>query len=55
MTVVFRLGFRTKSSHKIDDETDDQNEAEPSSANSGPAKIKAAAAEQKQQDNDKKQ
>lgn len=46
------IRFRAESAHQKDDQADQQNEAEASSANGGPAKVKTAAAEQeKEEDN----
>jgi hypothetical protein len=40
----------TKSAHQIDDKADQQNQANPSSADDGPSKVKTAAAEQDEKD-----
>jgi hypothetical protein len=53
-TAPVRSGFRAKTAHKIDDKADQQNQANPSSTDGGPAKVKAAAAEQQEKYNDKK-
>lgn len=48
----YLLTFRAaKSTHEIDDEADQQNHAESAAADDGTAKVKSAAAEQEQQDN----
>jgi hypothetical protein len=47
-------GFRAPSAHQIDDKADQQNQAEPSSANGRPADVKAAAAKQEKKNNDEK-
>jgi hypothetical protein len=46
---LIRSGFRAESAHAIDDQADHQNQAKSAAANDGPAKVKPAAAEQKQQ------
>jgi hypothetical protein len=48
-----RLGFRAPPAHKIDDKANQQNQADPSSADGGPAKVKTAAAEQEKKNKDK--
>ena len=47
------LGSRTKSAHQKDDKADQQNQANPSSADEGPSNVKTAAAEQNKKDKDK--
>jgi hypothetical protein len=47
--------FRAPSTHEIDDKAYHQNQAKPPSADHGPAKVKTAAAEQKQKNNDQEQ
>jgi len=47
------LGSRIKSAHQKDDKADQQNQANPSSADEGPSNVKTAAAEQNKKDKDK--
>jgi hypothetical protein len=42
---LIRSGFRAESAHAIDDQADHQNQAKPTAANDGPAKVKPATAE----------
>jgi hypothetical protein len=46
---LVRSDFRAESAHAIDDQADHQNQAKSTAANDGPAKVKPAATEQKQQ------
>ncbi len=45
------LDPRTKSAQEIDDETDQEDQAQPSSTDEGPSKVKSAAAEQEKKKN----
>ena len=46
-----RSTFGAKSTHEKDDEADKQHKAESSTADCGTAKVKAAASEQEEKDN----
>lgn len=46
--------WAAESAHEIDDEADQQNQAKTATADDGTAKVKSAAAEQEEQDNDEK-
>ena len=49
---VRRSGLCAKSAQEIDDKTDQQNKAKSSTADCGTAKVKAAAAEQEEKNED---
>ena len=48
------LGFLTEPARQKDDEADQQDQAEPSSADGGPSNVKAAAPEQQKEDDEEK-
>jgi hypothetical protein len=49
-----RSAFCAPSARQIDDKAQQEDKADPSSADGGPTDVKAAAAEQKEKDKDKK-
>jgi hypothetical protein len=51
--VILLVSLRTKSARQIDDQADQQNQANPTAADHGPSKVKTAAAEQNEKDQQK--
>ena len=48
---TFFLSLRTKATHKIDDQTDDENQANSATADYGTSQVKSAAAEHQEKNN----